>query len=364
MKAKCEVREGRGFFCFMLAAALFIFMAPFLVTTADAGEGADPNEMCLGCHGAPGLSKKMADGAKLELYVDKEAFSASVHGGKLACTDCHSSITDFPHPERTYANRRVYTLTWYESCKRCHFENYTRTLESVHYQMLARGDLRAPVCVDCHGAHNIVHPQKRGLVISQSCARCHKGIYEAYLNSVHGKALVHENNSDVPTCIECHTAHSIEDARTASFRLRTPDLCGGCHGNEALMGKYGISSKVLKTYLQDFHGMTTALLRKGGQEGGPVTATCTDCHGIHDITRTDDPDSRVLKANLVKTCRRCHADANDRFPGAWLSHYEPSLKRAGLVFLVKKFYAFFIPFVIGGLIVHITLHLFRVASNR
>lgn len=356
--------ERRASLVFVVTALLVVFMAPSLVGEADAGGEAGPNEMCFGCHGSPALSKELADGSQLELYLDIDVFSTSIHGDKLVCTDCHSSITEFPHPERGYASKRAYTIAQYESCKRCHFKNYTRTLESVHYEMLARGDIRAPVCVDCHGAHDIALPQKRGVVISQSCAKCHNGIYETYVGSVHGKALMEENNTDVPTCVECHRAHSIEDARTVAFQLRTPDLCGGCHSDETLMRKYGISSNVLKTYLQDFHGMTITLLKKGGQNGAPVTATCTDCHGIHDITKTDNPYSRVMKANLVKTCQKCHVGANDRFPDAWLSHYDPSPKKAALVYLVKIFYFFFIPFVIVGLILHITLHVFRVASNR
>ncbi|RPJ42053.1 MAG: hypothetical protein EHM27_04020, partial [Deltaproteobacteria bacterium] len=48
------------------------------------------NAECLKCHKNPKLSKGKKDGSLLSLYVDEEAFKASVHGaGGLGCTDCH-----------------------------------------------------------------------------------------------------------------------------------------------------------------------------------------------------------------------------------------------------------------------------------
>ena len=43
------------------------------------------------------------------------------------------------------------------------------------------------------------------------------------------------------------------------------------------------------------------------------TARCWDCHGAHDILPESDPDFPVNPANLIKTCGRCHADANASF---------------------------------------------------
>ena len=94
-----------------------------------------------------------------------------------------------------------------------------------------------------------------------------------------------------------------------------------------------------------------------------MTALCIDCHGVHNITRVDDPTSPVLKANLVKTCQKCHPGAPETFPAAWLSHYEPSWQKAPLVYSVKVFYTVFIPFIIGGLVLQILLHLWRAGGE-
>jgi len=95
-----------------------------------------------------------------------------------------------------------------------------------------------------------------------------------------------------------------------------------------------------------------------------LTATCTDCHGVHNITRVDDSGSGVIEANLLRTCQRCHAAAGPNFPSAWLGHYQPGARHGRLVYAVKIFYMIFIPFVIGGLVLQILLHLWRVVVNR
>jgi hypothetical protein len=66
----------------------------------------------------------------------------------------------------------------------------------------------------------------------------------------------------------------------------------------------------------------------------------------------------------MKRCQKCHPGATDEFPDAWLSHYEPSLTNAPLVFLINLTYKFFIPFMLIGLILQILLHVWRYAVNR
>ena len=71
-----------------------------------------------------------------------------------------------------------------------------------------------------------------------------------------------------------------------------------------------------------------------------------------------------MRANLARTCSRCHTGATESFPSAWLSHYEPSWRKAPLVYGVKQFYRVLIPFMIGGLVLQVLLHLWRVVVNR
>jgi predicted CXXCH cytochrome family protein len=321
-------------------------------------------ETCLACHGDKAMSVALPSGEIQSLYVDRDQFGRSVHGGKLGCTDCHTDITDVPHASKPFKTRREFTIAYYEACKRCHFANYSKTLDSVHYPAIARGDRNAPVCVDCHGAHNITPPNQPRSRISQTCAVCHQGVFDTYAKSVHGRALIEEKNADVPTCTDCHHAHDIEGPRDPGWRLRSPELCARCHTQPAMMKKYNLSTNVMQTYLADFHGMTASLQSEKAVAGGQVTALCIDCHGVHNITRVDAANSAVIKANLLKTCQRCHPGATQNFSSAWLSHYEPTLKNAPMVYAVKIAYMILIPFMIGGLVIQVLLHLWRVVVNR
>jgi predicted CXXCH cytochrome family protein len=340
-------------------------MVALSVQPASGGASkAEQRDTCLTCHGDAAFDVDLPSGETRSLHVDLERFLGSVHGDKLTCTDCHTDITDVPHDVRSFTTRRAFSVAYSESCKRCHFATYSKTLDSVHASAVARGDTTAPLCVDCHGAHDITPPGQPRARISTTCAACHPGVSATYAKSVHGKALIDEANPDVPACTDCHRAHDVAGPKAGDWRHHTPALCAACHADEPLMKKYGLSTAVHRTYLADFHGMTASLRRTGAGDTVPVVARCTDCHGVHDITKVADPDSRVIKANLVNTCRQCHADASENFPAAWLSHYEPSWTRAPLVHAVTLAYKVLIPFMIGGLVLQILLHFWRVVVNR
>lgn len=290
--------------------------------------------------------------------MDASAYGRSVHGKALNCTACHPGFEEQPHPAVNTASRATFRAAFANACRKCHLDDDRKAHDGVHFQMRAAGDTRAPYCADCHGAHDIARPAQPRARISQTCGKCHGPVVAAYRESVHGRALL-DGNPDVPACTDCHRAHDIPDPRQRAWLLETPQMCGKCHGDPKLAAKYGMSSKVLQTYLADFHGMTASLHgRKRGAEAR-FTAVCVDCHGVHDIKKVKDPDSKVVRANLVKTCARCHPGAGERFPAAWLSHYEPSPDKAPVVYGVKVFYRAFIPFVIGGLVLQMGLHLRR-----
>ncbi len=319
---------------------------------------------CLDCHGDPNLSMALPGGAKLSLFVDEAEMSKSVHQGKLGCNDCHSRITGVPHKKLQAGSLREYAIVQYEACKRCHFANYTMTLDSVHYQVLESGNQKAPLCTDCHGYHNVSKPDQPRSKISLSCAKCHQDTYQAYTQSVHGAALLKEENPDVPVCTDCHGTHTIKDSGTASFRLDSPEMCGKCHADETLMRRYNLSPNVFKTYLQDFHGATVTLAKRQGSDSWAGAAVCSDCHGVHTIKSTRGSDPVEIKQNVVATCQRCHPDAGTNFPDAWLSHYDLSAEKAALPYLVRTGYTIAIPFMVCGLMLHILVDLWRVARNR
>jgi hypothetical protein len=75
---------------------------------------------------------------------------------------------------------------------------------------------------------------------------------------------------------------------------------------------------------------------------------------VHNIARADDPQKGLsVKANLLTTCQRCHPEATPNFPDSWLSHYIPSPEKNSVVYYVNVFYQFFIPGVIGGMLIFV-----------
>jgi nitrate/TMAO reductase-like tetraheme cytochrome c subunit len=333
------------------------------------------NADCLLCHSKPGFNVPLADGEKLPLTIDPTQYGASVHGSKnMSCTTCHVDITEFPHPKRTAESLREYAVQMRDTCKTCHNEQYQLTMDSVHQKAFESGNQQAPTCADCHNPHTQgrITDAKTGQIlpaarlnIPQVCARCHNAIYNEYKESVHGAALIDANNTDVPTCIDCHGVHRIPNPTTPAFRINSPQICSKCHTDKALMSKYGISTDVLRTYVADFHGTTATLFQKLSPDQPTNTPVCFDCHGVHNITRVDDPVNGLqLKQNLLATCQKCHPNAGTNFPTAWMGHYIADPKRTPLVYYVQLFYKILIPLVLGGMVLFVASDVYRRLKDR
>jgi predicted CXXCH cytochrome family protein len=333
------------------------------------------NETCLSCHSNPNLTMKLDNGELLSLFVSPDVYGHSIHGEQgYACVQCHTTVGNYPHPAFSAADRRDVSLKLYPLCQRCHTSQFQLTKDSMHAAAQASGNRNAAICTDCHTAHavrQLTNPQTKDLLpdtriwIPQTCAQCHYAIYQKYSTSVHGAALLSENNPDVPTCIDCHGVHNIENPTTIAFRLKSPQLCAKCHTDPKIMDKYGISTQVLNTYVADFHGTTVTIFKKESPDARTNVAVCYDCHGVHDIQSVDNPKTGLdVKQNLLARCQECHPDATANFPSAWLSHYIPSPEKDQLVYYVNLFYKFFIPTVLGGMAILVLFDISSVVRKR
>jgi len=324
---------------------------------------------CLTCHSNPDMQIALPNGDPLRIGIDPEKYAASVHGSRgFVCINCHADITGYPHPEQTAQDSRDYTLQFSESCKTCHEEQYTETQDGVHMQALQSGNRNAPACADCHDPHySVATADDQGgsspiarAEIPQTCAKCHAGIFNDYKNSVHGAGILENNDPNVPTCTDCHGVHSIADPTTAEYRINSPQMCAECHTNAEIMEPYGLSTQVLNTYVADFHGTTVTLFEKQSPDQLTNKPVCYDCHGVHDIRATDDPEKGLqLRGNIRATCEKCHPGSGDNFPDSWLSHYIPSPEKYPLVYYVQLFYQIFIPTVLGGMGVFVLSDIYR-----
>ena len=245
----------------------FILAGAFLVFNSARVYALDENN-CLACHGTPGMTKTNGDGKPVSLYVNKEAVNAASHRF-IDCTTCHTAK---PHEVATPLTK----LSLAEKCGSCHQYEYKLHLASVHGQQLANGNPDVATCVDCH--------------------------------SLTG---------------EPHSVIRVLEYNAPTYKKNIAQTCGECHNDERLMASYGIVEKVYESYLRSFHGKAMQL---GTYEITQLDkATCTNCHGVHDIKSTNDPNSPVAGLdNLSKTCEQCHSGAGIQFAASFLGHKEAS----------------------------------------
>jgi len=322
-------------------------------------------EACLVCHQVEGMVLPLANGEELYLTIDPEGFASSIHGQMgFDCVTCHTNITGYPHPELSAVDRRAVSVLLTQACTSCHVEPAAEYAKGQHAQKFAQGDLNTALCTDCHTAHTVKDIRGSKVEIARVCENCHSDIYDIYKGSVHGAALLEEDNYDVPTCSDCHENHDNTGPDDPGYVLFSPQICAECHADEELMAKYGIRTDVFETYVADFHGTTVTIFEQVAPDQETNKPVCFDCHGVHNIRSPEDETSSVMKANLIITCQRCHPDANPDFDDSWLAHYSPDLERAPIVYLVNVFYMVVIPATVGGMLFFITTDIFKTLAKK
>jgi hypothetical protein len=372
-----------------LAILIMVLLLPSvgvaaLQKNAPAFEGGQPQTSinndaeCLTCHSNQAMSVKFGIQEQKEtysLFVNPDIYNTTVHKEVgLGCVGCHVGFKAEMGHGFNFNSVREATLKLSEACGRCHGDLNDAVMDGVHAKQLATGNVQAAVCSDCHSPHSItrIKDQQTGAtnpathyLISTTCQKCHSEIFAKYSQSVHGSASVADHNPDAPTCTDCHGVHNMEDPRSAEFRLRSPQICAKCHTDLNKMAKYGLSINVMNTYVSDFHGTTITIFEKVSPDAESNKPVCYDCHGIHDIAKSDDPSKGLqIKENLLKTCQKCHPDATANFPDSWTSHYIPDTEKYPTVYYINLFYQFLIPGVLGGMGLLVLLDFGRAMLDR
>jgi formate dehydrogenase gamma subunit len=235
---------------------------------------------------------------------------------------------------------------------------------SAHGRAIQRGNLNAASCNDCHGVHDILpasdpHSKIWKQNVASTCAQCHKNVFDVYQASIHGQAVA-AGVMDAATCTDCHGEHRIlapgNPESTVSLANVSQVTCSRCHANTQLMGRFNMPAARVPTYDDSYHGLAS----RSGQQS---VANCASCHGVHDIFPSRDPRSTVNKANLAKTCGKCHPDAGQRFTIGPV-HSLPTTTAAGRALdFVKAFYLLAIPVILASMIVHNFLDWWRKAQR-
>jgi hypothetical protein len=194
--------------------------------------------------------------------------------------------------------------------------------------------------------------------VPTTCGECHAGILRDYLEGVHGQDFT-KGIRDVPVCIDCHGEHQIlspRDRHSKIFATQVALTCVKCHDNQELVQKYNLPGNRLRTFQGSFHGLALAY-------GETRVANCASCHGFHNIRPSSDPNSPIHPAHLPGTCGQCHAGAGEQLSRVKIHILDPKTANyAGYV--IQKAYFCLITFIVGSFIVYILADLKTRLSQR
>lgn len=388
-----------------------------LVATACTAraERKPKNEDCLACHGDKTLTTEV-DGKQISLYVDGSKLDHSVHGSMFTCVDCHKDVKGLVHAttpkkitcadchsdaQQAYSHSLhakpaksgapaatcidchgdahqvvgsddpkspINHLNIPATCGRCHAQKFLMESngvgaqpfisyqESVHGRAVARGSMKAAVCTDCHGAHEILPANDAKSPISKfnvpaTCGKCHTQIEQTYMTSIHGQAIARGNTLS-PVCTDCHGIHSIlshkDPNSPVAERNISRDTCARCHEGVRLSQEFDVPGNRVSSYMDSYHGLAT-------EGGSVVAANCSSCHGVHDILPSSDPRSTINHANLDATCGKCHQGVTAKFTQARV-HLDDGVHPKDIDSLavrwVRVIYIPLIILVIGGMFLH------------
>jgi len=158
-------------------------------------------------------------------------------------------------------------------------------------------------CTDCHidaeSFEDIPHSSKP---LGRACKNCHEEEAEETTEDVHGQGCA-AGDPLTPSCCTCHGGHDIKPLSSPESRFspeNQPDTCGKCHGGDVIPLKdHSIYKRNIVTrYKTSVHWQAV--------NEGKRAATCTDCHGSHNILPSGYKDSGVSRANEANSCMKCH----------------------------------------------------------
>ncbi len=205
-----------------------------------------------------------------------------------------------------------------EDCLTCHsdksLEAVTARGKTLNLYVPAdplRGSAHEGVtCQECHlGATSFDEVPHADKPLTRGCGVCHEDAKAATEKDIHGMAT-QAGNPRTPTCWACHGSHQIfplASPESVFSKLKQPDTCGKCHGNDKLFElEKGITKRnLVSRYKASVHWEAI--------QQGKNAATCSDCHGRHNILSSASENSEVSRNGVANTCKKCHPNETKVF---------------------------------------------------
>lgn len=250
-------------------------------------------QVCARCHADATFMKRYNPSLRVDQATE---YATSVHGRKLVaaddpkvatCVSCHPAHAIRPPSD---PKSSVHPLRVAETCGACHgdpkymegrripTDQLAKWRDSVHGKaMIAKGDLSAPTCNDCHGNHGAAPPGVSW--VGNVCGQCHTVMADLFGKSVHAKAFVDMGS---PGCATCHDNHAIRPAGDAMLGVGGEAVCATCHGEADKGGRAAREMRALIDGLADRHRAARALLDRAEHAGMEVSQAQFDLNGARD----------------------------------------------------------------------------------
>jgi len=209
----------------------------------------DIPSLCASCHSDV---KRMRG---YNLPTDQYAlYQTSRHGQLLAkgdenvatCIDCHGAHEILPPDD---PRSSVYVRNIPRTCGRCHSDAAVMAryglkadptadfAAGVHGKLLLeKGNLAAPDCTRCHGAHGATPPGVGD--VDKICGQCHTVTRAYFLEGPHKAGM---DRAGLPECASCHDHHKILPAEIVMLDT----VCGNCHDKGSAQAKLAAEMRTL-----------------------------------------------------------------------------------------------------------------------
>lgn len=236
---------------------------------------------CADCHGGDPAAFDDLDAA----MWDDDSFLGAIEKNEQpeVCGSCHSNS--------------VYMRNYSISSRTDQVDQYWTSRHGISLQS---GDTKVATCTSCHDVHGIYSkddPRSTvyALNIPNTCGSCHSDVnymaeydiptdqLDEFKLSVHGIALLDNQDIYAPACNDCHGNHGAMPPEVTHIS----DICGSCHVNNKNLFK------------ESFH--RELFVENGINE-------CEACHGNHEVSA---PSDEMLNWDDQAICLECHDDDDE-----------------------------------------------------
>jgi len=190
---------------------------------------------CGNCHGNPELAKKhgISVSNPYQLYMDSIHGRAITQSGLLVAANCSSCHGTHEIRAKSDPDSKVNWKNIPATCGTCHAGIAATYRSSVHGRAFEAGKTGAPVCINCHTAHEItrVDTDAWKLAVVKECGICHKQSLRTYRDTFHGQ-VSSLGFTVVARCSDCHGSHEIlpvSDPKSLVAAANRVTTCQKCH---------------------------------------------------------------------------------------------------------------------------------------